>query len=200
MLTLYDGEISGHSHRVRLFLALLAQPYQRVSVDLAGGENRLPGYLEKNPFGQIPVLDDDGTLVRDSNAILVYLARKFQADAWYPHEPLAMARVHEWLAVATLRIYNGPVKARAVKIFGRPWDHDAAVKESEDLLRIMDTHLSGREWLALDNATLADVSCYTYIAHAPEGDVSLAPYGAVRRWLERVEALPNFIPMKASPT
>jgi glutathione S-transferase len=195
MLTLYDGETSGHCHKIRLMLSILGVDYERVAVALAAGENRAESFLNRNPFGQIPVLDDDGEIIRDSNAILVYLAAKYGSEHWLPQTPLAWARVQEWLAVSSLKIYNGPVKARAVRIFGRDWDHEAAVSESNSLLAMMDSHLSGQQWLALGQPTIADIACYTYIAHAPEGDIDLSAYREVNAWLRRLEALPGFIAM-----
>jgi glutathione S-transferase len=77
MITLYDAPPSGNCHKVRLLLSLLALPYQTQPVDLRGGEQRRPDSLQRNPFGQVPVLDDDGLIVRDSQAILVYLAKRY---------------------------------------------------------------------------------------------------------------------------
>ncbi len=199
MLTLYDDTISGHCHKVRLLLSLIGLEYQTVTVSLPDLENRGEAHLARNPFGQIPVLDDDGTIIRDSNAILVYLAARYGGECWWPSDALDLARIQEWLAVSTLRIYNGPVKARAVLLFGRPWDLAAAQAESHALLKVMNAHLVGRDWLALASLSLADVACYTYIAHAPEGGVSLDAYPAVRAWLARVEATPGFVAMPASP-
>jgi glutathione S-transferase len=65
--------------------------------------------------------------------------------------------------------------------------------------RSWETHLTGREWLATDQITVADVAGYSYIAHAPEGGVDLEPCPNIRAWLRRIEAQPNFVGMATSP-
>ena len=75
-MKLYHSPLSGHSHRARLFLSLLGVNYQSVEVDLARGAHRAPAFLRLNRFGEVPVLEDDGAVIPDSNAILVYLAKK----------------------------------------------------------------------------------------------------------------------------
>ena len=199
MIKLHDLTLSGHCHKVRLFLSLIGVEYEPVAVDLLGGEHRRTPFLTLNPFGKVPVLDDDGFIVRDSNAILVYLARKYGSTDWLPEDAEGLARVQEWLAVSTHDILTGPCYARLVTVFGFKLDHQAAVGRSHDLLTIMERHLDGRDWLALDRPTIADIACFTYIAHAPEGGVTLQPYPSIRTWLANVEALPGFVPMPAQP-
>ena len=84
-ITLYSFPLSGHAHRVTLLLSLLGLPYRRVDVDLRGGEHKQPPFLALNAFGQVPVLEDEGAVIADSNAILVYLAKRYQGQArWLP--------------------------------------------------------------------------------------------------------------------
>ncbi|MEM9637678.1 MAG: glutathione binding-like protein [Pseudomonadota bacterium] len=116
-----------------------------------------------------------------------------------PAAPKDAAEVQRWLTVAAHDIYSGPCAARLVKLFNVPLDHGAAVAKAHDLFRIMDAHLEGRDWLATDQITIADVAGYSYIAHAPEGGIDLAPYENIRTWLTRVETQPNFVPMARSP-
>ena len=89
--------------------------------------------------------------------------------------------------------------ARAIKQFNAPLDHNQATRIAQRLLRFMEQHLAGRSYLAAEHATIADLACYSYVAHAPEGGVSLEPYPSVRAWLARVEALPAFVPMPTRP-
>ena len=63
------------------------------------------------------------------------------------------------------------------------------------MLQVIETHLKGREFLATDHPTIADVAGYSYIAHAPEGNVSLQEYPNIRAWLARIEGLKGFVPM-----
>ena len=194
MITLYDFPLSGHAHRVRLMLSLLGLDYERVHVDLAQGEHKNADFLAINPFGVVPALVDGDLVLRESTAILVYLARAY-GPQWYPIEPVAQARVQEWLATATGDIAAGPAAARLVTVFGAELDHAALIDRSHTLLAVMDQHLADRQWLALDGPSIADVAAYSYIAHAPEGQVSLEDYPNLRRWLAGAEALPGFVAM-----
>ncbi|CAA2156071.1 Maleylpyruvate isomerase [Methylobacterium brachiatum] len=198
-LTLYGLRLSGHSHRAELFLSLLGLPYRFVEV--AGAEQRAAADFRRlNPLGQIPVLTDGAAAIPDSNAILVYLAARYAPDSdWMPADPLAAAEVQRWLSIASGEVRTGPALARLMVVFGATADRAAVHATAARILTFMDGHLAERRYLAAERATLADIACYSYVAHAPEGGVSLAPYPAVRAWIARVEALPGFIPMPASP-
>ncbi len=198
MIKLYDFPLSGHAHRVRLMLSLLNLDYQCILVKLNQGEHQKAFFSNLNPFQQVPVLDDDGFIIRDSVAILCYLASQY-APSWYPQQPESLTRIQEWLAIATKEISAGPASARLVTVFGAKLDHQAVITQSHDLFKIIDKHLDGRQWLALDQVSIADVAGYSYIAHAPEGDVSLASYSHINNWLRRIEDLPGFIAMDKSP-
>ncbi len=198
-IKLYRHPLSGHCHRVELFLSLLGLDYELIDVDLASGEHKKPEFLSKNIFGQVPVIDDNGTLVADSNAILVYLAGKYDHTAkWLPSEPAAAAaEVQRFFSVAAGPIASGPAAARLVNVFNAGLDHAEAISRSVDLLTTLNTHLAEHEFLA-GKLSIADVAAYTYIAHAPEGDVSLEPYLHVKAWLRRIESLPGFVAMQAT--
>lgn len=191
--------LSGHSHRVRLMLSLLGREVDLIEVDLKGGAHKAPDFIRLNSFGQVPVLEDDGVVIADSNAILVYLAVKYDASRrWYPQEPVAAACVQRWLSVAAGQLAAGPAAARLASVFGLPIDRAKAQVGARALFAIMEEELASRLFIAGPQPTIADVSSYTYTAHAPEGGVSLEPYPAVRAWLCRIEALPGFTPMKRS--
>lgn len=195
-IKLYSAQRSGHAHTARNLLSLLGLDHEIVEVSTADRETRKEAFLAINPFGQIPVIDDGGLIVRDSHAILIYLAKKYDAaHRWFPEDPVGAARVAEWLATSTLDLVIGPAWARAGLNFGRNVDIEQSQRLAEQLLGRMDRHLDGREWLAADHATIADVSMYSYTARAPEGGVELEPFANVRTWLGRVEALEGFTPM-----
>ena len=195
-ITLYSFPLSGHAHRVTLLLSLLGLPYRRVDVDLRGGEHKQQPFLALNAFGQVPVLEDEGAVIADSNAILVYLAKRYQGQArWLPEDALGAAAVQRWLSVAAGQLASGPNAARLATLFGVPDPGGAAQARTHALLAVMDAELGRRDWLAGEAATIADVACYAYVALAPEGNVSLQDYPRVRAWLARVEALPGFVPM-----
>jgi len=199
MIKLYRHELSGHAHRVQLFLSLLGLDHELVDVDLAAGAHKSDGFRALNSFGQVPVIDDDGVIVADSNAILVYLAKKYADETWLPSAPLDAAQVQRWLSAAAGPIAFGPAAARLVTVFKAPLDHERTKTVAYALFDVMEQELATRSWLAADRVTIADIAGYSYIAHAPEGDVSLEPYPHIRAWLKRVEDLPGFVAMKATP-
>ncbi|AHD16018.1 glutathione S-transferase [Pseudomonas sp. FGI182] len=194
-IKLYNFPKSGHAHRIELMLSLLNLPTELVFVDLAKGAHKQPDFLALNPFGQVPVIDDNGTVVADSNAILVYLAKKYGNGTWLPEEPAAAARVQRWLSVAAGPLAFGPAAARLVTVFGASFNTDEVITRAHTLLKVIDAELANTPFLVGSTPTIADIANYSYIAHAPEGNVSLEPYANVRSWLARIEALPGFVPM-----
>ncbi len=197
-LKLYRFPLSGHSHRAELLLSLLGLPVELIDVDLPKGAHKQPGFLKLNPFGQVPVLDDNGTVIADSNAILVYLARRYGGAAWLPMDPVGEAAVQRWLSVAAGQIAFGPAAARLNTVFGAKYNADEVIGRAHALLKIMDAQLSRTAFLLSGLPNIADVAGYTYIAHAPEGNVALTDYPHVRAWLARIEALPGFVPMRST--
>lgn len=196
-LTLYRFPLSGHAHRAELFLSLLGLPAQLVDVDLRQGAHKRPEFLQLNPFGQVPVLRDGEAVIADSTAILVYLARQYAPD-WLPSDPLEAAQVQRWLSAASGPIAAGPARARLITVFGARYNAEETIAQAHALLRVVESELAGRQWLVGERPTIADIAAYTYIAHAPEGNVDLSPYPALRAWLQRIEALPGFVPMQPS--
>lgn len=199
MIKLYRHELSGHAHRVELFLSLLGLDHELVDVDLMSGAHKTDAFRALNSFAQLPVIDDDGVIVSDSNAILVYLAKKYGDQTWLPEDAVNAAQVQRWLSVAAGPVAFGPAAARLVTLFKAPLDHERTKSIAYALFDVMEQELATRDWLAAADATIADVAGYSYIAHAPEGDVSLEPYPHLRAWLKRIEGLPGFVAMKATP-
>lgn len=198
-LTLYHFPLSGHSHRVRLFLSLLGEKADIVDVNLAQGEHKSPAFMAMNSLGQVPVLKDGTTSIADSNAILVYLAKKMGRSDWLPEAPHEAARVQRWLSIAAGEIAAGPASARLITLFGAELDPEKTIAKAHAILKVMDDELIRSDYLAGPRPTIADVAAYSYVAHAPEGNVALDDYGAVLAWIARIEALPGFAPMPASP-
>ena len=188
---------SGHAHRTLVFAKIAGIAHEAVFVDLAAGEHKTPAFLAMNPHGQVPVLQDGATIVSDSNAILVYLARKYAPD-WMPSDAEGEANVQRWLTLAAGEIAFGSCAARLITVFGAPLDADFAAATAAKAMQKLEDGLNGRDWLVGDRPTIADVATYSYTAHAPEGNVSLEPYPNVRAWIARFEALDGFEAMPAT--
>jgi glutathione S-transferase len=197
-IRLHTTLLSGHGHRVKLFLTLLDLPFEVIELNMAAGDNRRPEYLKLNPFGQVPTIEDGDTVLFDSNAILVYLAKRYGDPSWLPEDALGAAAVQRWLSLAAGQIAYGPCAARLVTVFGAPLNLDTAQKIAHKLFDVLDAELASKPFAAGDHVSIADIAAHTYIAHAPEGGVSLDPYPNIRAWLRRVEALPRFIAMPAT--
>lgn len=196
---LYRHPKSGHSHRVELMLSLLKVPFEKIDLDLANGAHKAPEYLKISSLDQVPAIDDSGMVLSDSNAILTYLASRYGTADWSGNTPVEKAQIQRWLSIAAGEIAAGPAAARLVTVFGAGLDHDAAKEKARRLFEVMDAELDGKTFLVAERLTIADVASYSYIAHAPEGGVSLDPHANIRAWLARIEALPDFIGMARSP-
>jgi glutathione S-transferase len=195
-LKLLRESISGHCHRVELFLHVLGLDYEKIEIHVSAGETRTDEFRKLNALMQVPVLWHGARLICDSNAILYYLAHEFEAWMWWPRDIELASQVQRWLSVAAGELLVGPVVARRITVFNRDFDQRKAIEASDRFLRFLDDHLAGRQYLVGRSPTVADIAIYTYTAHAPEGAISLAPYANVRRWLSTIEAWPSFIPME----
>lgn len=194
MITLYNMPLALNCYKVRLLCSLLGVEYEKHSIDLLQGQHQTPEFLALNPFGQLPVLKDGDLVIRDSHAILVWIARKYGGRQWMPNDIDDEALVNSWLSAAAYEIRLGPYDARLKKLF--PWlcvNAEAVEANTEKALKLYEGRLATREWIALDRPTVADVAPYPAIAQCGDGDVSLEPYPAVRRWKARMERLPGFI-------
>jgi glutathione S-transferase len=194
-MKLYDLELSGNCYKVRLLAALAGIPLDIQPVDFLGGEHKRPPLTHLNPWGEIPVLVDGEVVLRDSHAILVYLAGRYAGEAWLPKDPVGLAEVAQWLSTSANEVQNGPGAARVVDKFGYPLDKAVTLARAARVLPLIDSHLDGHDWLALGRPTIADCAVFPYVALAPEGGISLEPYAHIQAWIGRIKALPRFIPM-----
>ncbi len=197
-IRLYTTTLSGHGHRVKLFLSILGLPYEVIEIDMKAGDNRTPAHLRINPFGQVPAIADGETVIFDSNAILVYLAKQYGDASWLPDDPERAATVQRWFSLAAGQIAYGPCAARLVNVFGADLDLHRAQGIAVKLFGLLDAELSQKPYAAGDHVTLADIAAHTYIALAPEGGISLAPYPHLRAWLARIERLPGYVALPAT--
>jgi len=200
MLKLYDIERSGNCHKARLMLSLLGLEHTVQAVDLPKKEQMEPWFLAINPLHQVPVLDDNGTIIRDSGAVLVYLAAKYDAaHTWYPADARSMGEVQQWLAYAGNEILNNLAPARAIGLGFRPGNLAEAQDKARPVMAQLEASLTGRQWLVGDQPSIADVACYPYAALIPQGGIPLEGYPAVTAWCKRVEGLKGYTALPPRP-
>ena len=196
-MLLYDSAVSGNCYKVRLLLAHLGLPYERREVDVVDRSGRQDLLGELNPGLRVPTLVlDDGRPLGESDAILMYLGEgtpyvpgdrylRAQVLQWlffeqYSHEPY-IAVVRFWLTLAASRPSDDEVEARR--------------EGGRAALAAMERHLATRTFLVGEAYSVADIALYAYTHVADEGGFDLAPYPAVRAWLERVASQPGHVPI-----
>ncbi len=202
MIRLYDYELSGNCYKLRLLLHWLGLDYQRVPVDFHPGRaHKSDAFLQTiNPQGQLPVLDDDGFLLRDAQACLVYLASRYDPGGqWYPDDAQTRGQIQLWLACADDLTRSISV-ARLHYGFGYSADLAACARNGHAALRQLDdtlaeNHYRGRRWLAADLPSIADIACFPYAALAGEARIDLRPYPALQAWIHAMRHLRDFIAM-----
>ena len=200
MLKLYDMERSGNCYKARLMLSLLGLEHTKHPVDLSKKEQMEPWYLAINPLHHVPVLDDNGTIIRDSGAVLVYLAAKYdEAHTWYPDDARSMAGIQQWLAYAGNEILNTLAPARAIAIGIRPGDLAEAQEKARGTLAHLEKSLLGRKWLAGDHPTIADIACFPYAGLIGQADINIDDYPAIAAWCQRVKNLKGYVALPARP-
>ncbi|MAG97616.1 MAG: glutathione S-transferase family protein [Alphaproteobacteria bacterium] len=194
-MKMYGTPVSGNCYKVRLMLSLLGRDFEIEPVSLPEGEHKTAEFLALNPLGQIPVLDDDGLVLRDSQAILVYLGAKYGDGEWWPVAAGEQGEVMQWLSFAANEMWAGPAYARAMLRFGRPGDLAVRQDQARQALGQLEGRLAAEDWLVLGRPTVADIACYPYAGLVEEAKVSLEPYPAVRAWCARIEALSGYAGM-----
>ena len=202
MISLYDYTLSGNCYKVRLLLHWLGLEYQRIPVDFhPGREHRSAEFMANiNPLGQLPVLRDGDFLLRDAQAILVYLASHYDGSGqWYPKDAQVRGRITLWLALAD-DITRSASAARLHLAFGYPADLPTCQRNAHAAFRVLDDQLAenqhrGQAWLVGATPTIADIACFPYTALAGEAGIDLIAYPALRRWIDEVRHWPGFSTM-----
>jgi len=194
-LVLYDHPLSGNCHKIRMFLSMLDIPYRTAFVDVVNGATRVDQFADINPLKQIPVLVDDLVTVQDSQAILLYLAMKHGRD-WISDDPAGMAAIMEWLSYGAKEVSNGPQLARLYHLVGEDIVIEKADLQGRQVLGHLDAVLTDRDWLCLGRPTIADLAVVPYVAICHEGKLPLAEHRNVVKWIERIAALPGYVPMR----
>lgn len=178
---------------------MLKLEYQLIDIDLLNCDQTQEEFLRINPLHKVPVIDDDGFVLRDSTAIMLYLAQKYDAENWGPRTPEEHGEIQQWLSFSVNEIFHGMATARAIVLFERDIDLIGPQSLGEASLEIMERQLSDSPWLTCGRLTLADLACYPYTALAYQGNIPLSPYPSVRNWIRRVEALHGYVAMPGIP-
>ena len=203
MIKLYNYELSANCYKQRLFLSILGLDYEAVTIEFFPGmEHKSEAFLEINPLGHIPVLDDDGFMVRDAHAILIYLAAKYDpSGSWYPaHDPDLLAETAQWLLFCE-GTTNTSSAARLHDGLHYEFDIDTVRAGAHRLFRVADEHLwfaeqQGYDWLVpTAHPTIADLALFPDVILSEEGGVARQDYPALNRWTDRVKRIDGFVPM-----
>jgi glutathione S-transferase len=194
-MRLHDYASSGNCYKVRLALAQLGVPYERVAVDIFDGGTLTEEFGRLNPARTTPVLEtDDGDVLVESNAILVYLT---EGSELLPDDPIERAHVLRWLFYEQAEIVPG-IGTPRVRVaaglleLGSP-AAARALAGGGAALSVLEGHLRDHDFLVGDRYTLADLCVYAYVHVAGEAGFDLADYPAVSAWIERVEATPGHV-------
>ena len=193
MYTLYGNNTSGLSYKVALALSLLEQPYRFRFVDFAKNEQKSPQHLDRNLFGEIPVLEvENGPTLIQSRAILEWLAQRhgcFQGDD--------QQKVKEWLYWTADKLAPSVFRSRAIirgKLVADPAVGTYFRQAAENALSVINNHLTGREWLVGSSPSMADIDLYPVIALAHQGHFDLSQWPALSAFQKLFEALPGWKP------
>lgn len=204
-LTLYDYELDEQCYKVRLFLGVLGCLCVKVPVDVhPGGEQRSARYLKLNPLGTLPILSDAGLVLSGAEAILAFLALKYDTGrVWLPDDPAMFGRAMQWLAFAGSDLRAASV-ARWHAILEAEADAEKVCRDSRRAFRQMDDHMTKLEfddaqWFVGNTATIADIALFPAIALSRDFGIDHDEYPALRRWMGRVRTIPGFTTMPGIP-
>lgn len=195
-MKLYNVAYSGNSYKVRLLLAHLQIPCEIVEVDILKGESRTPEFLKINPNGRTPVLDDDGFILAESNAILAYLAH---GTKYLPEDRRKFGSIFQWMFfeqyshepfIATSRFWlqHKPDSPEKSALLASKRDGGSAA------LKVMEDHLSKNDFF-VGGYSIADIALFAYTHVAAEGGFPLDDFRRIRAWVERVRSQDRFVPM-----
>jgi glutathione S-transferase len=194
-MRLYDYAASGNCYKIRLLLALLDRPYERMPVDIFAGETLTDAFESLNPVRETPVLELEDGVLTQSSAILWFLA---EGTPFLPDEPFQRAQVLQWLAFEQERVMAAIGGARFRIMTGRARADDPLIagrlRLGREALDVLAAHLDRQPWLVAGRATIADVAVFAYVSRAADIGLDLAAsWPSVALWAERVRALPRFL-------
>ena len=200
-LKLYDHIESQNGYKVRLALSNLKIDYEWIQIDLVNKEQRKDWFLKLNPNGKVPTLLDDDFSVWESNAILLYLGRKFAPNSLIPQDVKKLGMMLEWIMFESTTLQKHLQPARFITKFipKEKTNQDELNKLRKDAnraLKVLDEYLGKNNFLAVDYS-MADIACYGQIYPASEGGIDLFQFPNVKAWQKRVESQPGYVEMRA---
>lgn len=196
-MKIYGHPYSSNARRVQMLCEEIGLPYSYDTVDLLAGKQYDPAFLSMNPNGKVPVIDDDGFLMWESQAILRYLADKNGAQDWYPKDLQARARVDQWLDWHQTRL-SPPVSKIAFNTLFVPEDKrdlqamEAGRKDLTKILPVLDAALKGKAHVCGATPTLADLAMSTTFGYLSMCNYDLSPYAEITRWYRGLQKRPSF--------
>jgi glutathione S-transferase len=187
---------SGNSYKAALMLQLAGADWAPVFVDFFNGANRSAEFRALNPMGEVPVLEHDGLVLAQSGVILDYLAGTL--GRFGPRDEAGRREILRWILWDNHKLTSYNATWRFLTNFAPEDKRSAEVIDflagrGRAALGVLDTHLAGRDWIAGEAMTIADLSCVGYMFYEDEFPIDwAADYPAVTAWRERIRALPGW--------
>ncbi len=197
MIKLYDHPLSGNCYKIRLLLNQLGIEYEKIFIDIFNGEQKTEEFAKLNPNMKIPVLDDDGFVMWESNAILLYLAKKYYPNPFVSDDDSEYGLIVQWAMFGKTSVDPNFAVARYYKKFLKKeqYDYNDFIKLQNNchmILKQLDRYLMSNEFLA-GGSSIADIACYPYIKLSPEAGIEPEIYNSVKRWILNIERQENYI-------
>ncbi|WP_194954808.1 glutathione S-transferase family protein [Sphingopyxis solisilvae] len=197
MIQLYATALSGNAHKVRMALALLDLGWEEIATDAAARQS--DAFAAITPMRQIPVYVEGDRTLRDSQAILSYLAARHRPGDWDGRTAEERGEIALWLSHAANEVANGPATLRLARQFGATIAEEQAQAVTARFLPVIEAHLAAHRWLVGDRLTIADLAASPYLALMAEAGIDLADWPAIGEWTQRIAALPGFPAMPGWP-
>ena len=196
MIKLYDHPLSGNCYKVKLLMAQSNVEFVTEIVDVFKGENKKDKFIGINPATKIPAIDDDGIIVWESNAILMYLCEKY-SPMLLPYDLKGRAEAYKWLFFNKTSVDPFLAKARAIlKFYPKDAQDLDELRKLQDeglkSLKVIDNHLEGKVFF-VGNYSIVDIAYYPYIRLSHEGKIDLVQFPNILEWIKKVETTDNFI-------
>lgn len=197
MLNVYGHPMSTCTRKVLMTLAETNTPHEMNVVDFAKGEHKQEPHMSRQPFGQVPALDDDGFAFYESRAICRYINEK-AGGSLVPSDLQGRAKMEQWISVETSNFTPHVMKFIYHHIFQRAQDAavlEAAAKGLETTLGVMEKQLAKTPYLAGETFTLADIGFMPYIGYAmgTPAKEHFAKFPHVMAWWNKVSERPTWL-------